>query len=309
MAEEKMTKGEREDKYIELINNSPVFTLDKEKAGAAYETAKNKLVENLFKYLLVKNGKKTNNYGVEVVETAKECLNYYAPSKGEFLNYFMVAFGQRKKQANSNEIIEDEYAGAKIPDKVRKNYVRLIKYISENKCGAGIDKLSQEEITQCLKALNLSEEEWYDIRVLMLNKAKSLDMPVKADEHTTLGETVTDNNYVDKDLMQEAAVANLIKVTNETFKKTQKRQHKLLSIYLLSEFCKAFIASKMDKAQIKELLKDTTFFDEEIFEECYCKDGELTQKELAERFGKKTSDICRTIKNFEEKLKNNKKDL
>ena len=80
-------KNDKE-KYEQLINESPIFSLDKEKEKIAFMKERTKMIEHLYNYLLSVNCKKYKSYGYEITEVAIQCIKSFDSTKGEFLHYF-----------------------------------------------------------------------------------------------------------------------------------------------------------------------------------------------------------------------------
>ena len=74
--------------YEKLIRSSPLFKFDKIKEPTAYKREAIKLVEYLYCYLLSINENKYIEFGLEITETARRCINNYNEENGDFLSYF-----------------------------------------------------------------------------------------------------------------------------------------------------------------------------------------------------------------------------
>ena len=80
------------DEYEQLIDSSLLFTFDRESEHIAYRREALKMVEYLYCYLMAENIRKYEPFGVEIVDTAKRCIENYKPELGRFLNYFSSAW-------------------------------------------------------------------------------------------------------------------------------------------------------------------------------------------------------------------------
>ena len=70
--------------YEKLIDETPLFGLDKETQPSLYSREAMKLVEALYCYLMAVNEKAYEPYGMEIVDTAKRCIKNYDSATGRF---------------------------------------------------------------------------------------------------------------------------------------------------------------------------------------------------------------------------------
>ena len=81
------------EEFENLINNSPLFGVDKASNSELYKKEKYALFTLLTDYyrLYIYPNKSLEDYSFTLIETATECLKYYDKSKGEFLHLFNKA--------------------------------------------------------------------------------------------------------------------------------------------------------------------------------------------------------------------------
>ena len=65
-----MYKRADKEKYEKLIQESPLFSLDKKAEPVAFRNARLKMIENIYLYLLSINKEKYEPYGCEITEIA-----------------------------------------------------------------------------------------------------------------------------------------------------------------------------------------------------------------------------------------------
>ena len=78
------------EEYENLINNSPLFEIDKESSPAFYVTEERKqinLIVDYYSHYIYPN-KDMSDYDLPLIQTAKVCIEGYNKKNGAFLNYF-----------------------------------------------------------------------------------------------------------------------------------------------------------------------------------------------------------------------------
>ena len=83
-----MYKRADKEKYEKLIQESPLFSLDKKAEPVAFRNARLKMIENIYLYLLSINKEKYEPYGCEITEIANYCIDKYDSTRSEFLHFF-----------------------------------------------------------------------------------------------------------------------------------------------------------------------------------------------------------------------------
>ena len=75
------------EEFENLINNSPLFDVDKINNSELYKSEKYKFTELLAQYyqVYIFPHKPLEDYSYTLIETATECIRYYDRAKGEFL--------------------------------------------------------------------------------------------------------------------------------------------------------------------------------------------------------------------------------
>lgn len=99
------------DEYEKLIDASKLFSLDRERERIAYKREALKMVEYLYCYLMAINAVKYEVFAVEIVDTAKRCIENYNPEAGRFLNYFSSAWKQTYGHLVGKEIVKETFSG------------------------------------------------------------------------------------------------------------------------------------------------------------------------------------------------------
>ncbi|GHV03431.1 hypothetical protein FACS189485_06620 [Spirochaetia bacterium] len=105
------------EEYEKLINNSPLFTIDKDKEGELYAAEERRFLTDLAEYLslYIFTQDTFAEIGLEIIETAKSCIKAFNSGHGKFLHYFDNLYGEGKRSAlelaQIGQIAENTYFG------------------------------------------------------------------------------------------------------------------------------------------------------------------------------------------------------
>lgn len=288
------------EEYENLINNSPLFEIDKESSPALYKTERYNFLTVLTDYyrLYVYPNKPLDSYSMTLMETAMECIKYYDKDKGEFLHLFNSSMKRDLHIAKAKEIIEEKRQGIRVSNEDDK-LIRKIIALANSKGLDIYDLTVQQKIS---KALNLEPSRLQEL--LRINDdAVAVSSTVTNDDGDEVElfdlQSSHEKNAEDK-MADESAFITLVEKINDVFKTVQDRQKKLLSMLLTAEIIKA-CDEDLDKA--RQVLECKELFNEEVFD-YYEKHGELpTAKQIGLLCGVSEQSLSRTYKNFKEKLK------
>lgn len=285
------------EEYENLINNSPLFEIDKESSPALYKTEERKFIDNLYLYYSNYVYRK-NLDGLVFMQTAKECIKYYAKEKGEFLHLFNSSMKRDLHIAKAKEIIEEKRQGIRVSNEDDK-LIRKIIALANSKGLDIYDRSVQEKIS---KALNLEPSRLQEL--LLINDdaiAVSSTVTNEDGDEVELFDLQSSHEKTAEDKMaDESAFITLVGKINDVFTTVQNRQKRLLSMLLTLEIIKA-CDEDLDKA--KNVLTGKELFSEEVLD-YYKKHGELpTAKQIGEILGVSEQSLSRTYKNFKEKIK------
>lgn len=288
------------EEYENLINNSPLFEIDKESSPALYKSERYNFLTLLTDYyrLYIYPNKPLETYSMTLMETAMECIKYYDKNKGEFLHLFNSSMKRDLHIAKAKEIIEEKRQGIRVSNEDDK-LIRKIIALANSKGLDIYDITIQQKIS---KALNLELSRLQEL--LQINDdAVAVSSTVTNDDGDEVElfdlQSSHEKNAEDR-LAEESAFISLIDRIDEVFATVQDRQKRLLSMLLTIEIIKA-CDEDLDKA--KNVLSSKELFNEEVFD-YYEKYGELpTAKQIGEILGVSEQSLSRTYKNFKEKLK------
>ena len=141
------------EEYENLINNSPLFEIDKESSPALYKSERYNfltLLTDYYRFYIYPN-KSLDSYSMTLMETAMECIKYYDKDKGEFLHLFNSSMKRDLHIAKAKEIIEEKRQGIRVSNEDDK-LIRRIIALANSKGLDVYDLTVQQKIS---KALNL----------------------------------------------------------------------------------------------------------------------------------------------------------
>lgn len=289
------------EEYENLINNSPLFEIDKESSPALYKSERYNfltLLTDYYRFYIYPN-KSLETYSMTLMETAMECIKYYDKEKGEFLHLFNSSVKRDLHIAKAKEIIEEKRQGIRVSNEDDK-LIRKIIALANSKGVDIYDLTVQEKIS---KALNLEfsrlqELLWINDDAVAVSSAVTNE---DGDEVELFDLHSSHEKNAEERLADDSAFISLVEKINGVFNTVQDRQKKLLSMLLTVEIIKA-CDEDLDKA--KNVLIGKELFNEEVFD-YYEKHGELpTAREISALCGVHAESASRTYKNFKEKLKN-----
>lgn len=288
------------EEYENLINNSPLFEIDKESSPALYKSERYNFLTLLTDYyrLYIYPNKPLDSYSMTLMETAMECIKYYDKDKGEFLHLFNSSMKRDLHIAKAKEIIEEKRQGIRVSNEDDKLIRRIIALANSK----GLDVYNLTVQQKISKALNLELSRLQEL--LRINDdAVAVSSTVTNDDGEEIElfdlQASHEKNVEDK-LADESAFVSLVEKINGVFNTVQDRQKKLLSMLLTVEIIKA-CNEDLDKA--KNVLAGKELFNKEVFD-YYEKHAELpTAKQIGGICGVSEQSLSRTYKNFKEKLK------
>lgn len=288
------------EEYENLINNSPLFEIDKESSLALYKSERYNFLTLLTDYyrLYIYPSKPLDSYSITLMETAAECIKYYEKSKGEFLHLFNSSMKRDLHIAKAKEIIEGKRQGIRISNEDDK-LIRKIIALANSKGLDVYDLTVQEKIS---KALDLDVGRLQEL--LRINDdAVAVSSTVTnedGDEIELYDLQSSHEKTAEEKMEEESAFHSLVERFDNVFSTVQERQKRLLSMLLTVEIIKA---CDEDLEKARQVLEDKELFNEEVYD-YYEKHGELpTAKQIGLVCGVTEQSLSRTYKNFKEKLK------
>jgi hypothetical protein len=290
------------EEFENLINNSPLFDIDKVSNPELYKTEKYAFFALLTDYYrtYIFPKKPLEEFSYTLIETATECLKYFDKSKGEFLHLFNAVMKRDLSIAKKKELIDTHRKGIKLST-YDEQMIRKVFALAKSKNLDIYDSAIQAKIAV---ALGIGADRIKEL-ILLNDNAVAVSATVTNDdgdevELFDLQENkadTPDNAVIAKDGLKE-----LVGQIDSVFQTVQERQKRSLSLLLTAEIVKAL---DYDIKAIVDLLQGLAFFNKEIIDRLKVSGDIPTAKEIGQACGVSEQSLSRTYKNFKAKLKQN----
>lgn len=287
------------DEYEKLISTSPLFSLDKEKQRIAYKREALKMVEYLYCYLMAINAVKYEAFSVEIVDTAKRCIENYNPEAGHFINYFSAAWKQTYGHLVGKELVKDTFGGMHFTEEEARNFRKYMR-LAQTK---GFNTESSEFDERVADAMGITIAEVNSLRSMINCKPTSGRYINDEGEEYSFIDQLDSGVYADSDILHFETAKEFLDLIEITFNQLQERQKPMLAMLITSKI--ALLANEDDK--LLNFIRKKTFFDGEVFEESLKRGEQIQAKEIAKRFGVVEASASRTWKSFKEKIETTRK--
>ena len=277
-------------KYENLISESPLFLLDREREYAAFKRESYRMIELLYCYLLSINQYEYEPYGCEITEVAIRCISNYDGSKGVFLHYFNSAWKQEYSHIMGRKLEEEKYRGLRITEEDRRAVRKYIKLARQMSSGGSMDQL--------YKKLSLAMEFPVE-RIMELAQLDSVtvgsDSYIGDDgEEQSLWDQIPGNESIGQNIETAENIEELLRRLENVYGSLQERQKPIVSDMITARIC-TFLTEAEDGR--------FTFVSNSVMER-YRKDGSVpTQRDIAQKYGRDEASISRTVNTFLKKLK------
>lgn len=279
----------------EAINQSPLFGLDSEKEPSAYDREMERLITNIYNYKTAENPE-NEEFGLEIVETVRDCLKYYEKGKGLFLHYFNRSFAQRKNRERSKQSLQEKSSGMHFTRKEIDNSRAVHAFLSSHE-----DVTPAELVTMLSSYANqfdMDEEELKKaVQTYTSSYTQSGDAEVSDEEFYTLFDMIAEQGDFTDRFADEDSIRRLMDVFERCFEEQREGSKEFLSIMLTS-----LLADWDADGEHTEYIKSKSFFMEDVYEQV-CRMGRpLKKKELSKTLDKSEANLAQIWKRFQNKL-------
>ncbi len=283
------------DEYEKLIDSSLLFSLDKEKERTAYRREVLKMVEYLYCYLMAANKSKYEPYGVEIVDTAKRCIENYNSDEGRFLNYFSSAWKQTYGHIVGKELVRETFKGIHFTEDEERNFKKYMRLAQT----MGINIESPEFDERVANAMGISVSEVDDLRNMINLKPTSGNYVNEEGEEYSLIDLIDRGEYTEEGIIQYESAREFLNLIELTYNQLQERQKPMIAMLITTKI--AMLVS--EDGRLVEFVKKKSFYDENIFKESLKRGEQIQAKEIAEKFGVVEASTSRSWKIFKEKIR------
>ena len=303
---------------VKLINNSPLFEIDKEMDPTAFEAEGFKLIGILSIYYTLIYGDDIHND--LLINKAIYAFNNYNPEKGSFLNFYDNIFRKAMRSKMQEESVMNTRGGGthsnegssnnslsqrdKLIEKVKKAmretmFVMGLDYDMRSKiCDP---RMNPEVIKEVAKGLNITPEKVCELLVMDENSiAISSTITNDDGDEIELFDLQASHEKTEEDrIVDEISFIDRIEKIDSVFASLQDREKRLHSMIFTSWIIK-FCDGDINKA--REFLSNKEYLNEEIFKFMEENGETPNQKEIADMCGKKQEDVSRVLAKIYKKL-------
>lgn len=277
-------------KYENLISESPLFLLDREREYAAFKRESYRMIELLYCYLLSINQYEYEPYGCEITEVAIRCISNYDGSKGVFLHYFNSAWKQEYSHIMGRKLEEEKYRGLRITEEDRRAVRKYIKLARQMSSGGSMDQLYKK----LSLAMKLPVERIMELAQLDSVTVGSDSYMGDDGEEQSLWDQIPGNESIGQNIETAENIEELLRRLENVYGSLQERQKPIVSDMITARIC-TFLTEAEDGR--------FTFVSNSVMER-YRKDGSVpTQRDIAQKYGRDEASISRTVNTFLKKLK------
>lgn len=275
---------------IELIDNSEIFELSRESNLSKYRILEYELIENLYEYAQFLNSNRYQDMGLEIVETATDCLRSYDKNRGLFTHYFLTSLSRRvnKEQAIRNAI--ETRGGIVVPEKVQKQ-ITDIQLIAGT---LGRDIEDEAVIEAAAKYLDVPTAR---VRKLMwLNAQCAVVHDSETEDAVGVLNLISDDFVLEDYVFEKTSLVEIFNAIDICFSRCRRSQQEVVSQLLTLRL----LSCPQD---IIQLAVNRSFFDSTLYQN-YINTGYIpTARDISSKLNKDEASTSRTFSTFGKKLK------
>ena len=284
--------------YEAQIDQTSFFRIDPEKDPILYEREKNRLLEYLFLYKTAESPA-NGNYSLEIVEVFKDCLKYYHPEEGRFLNYFNAAFSKRSRIVKAQEQIEGQSSGIHFSRREKSAFARINHFLKKH------PEMEPDKILTLLddftEELGLNMEETREAILVYRNSLSDSGNAILShseDFSMSLFDTLYSSYDFTEEIDTKESVRQWLDRCEEEYLKARKGTRELLAMKLTS------LLTVWDRnGEFTEEIRKKAFFHEETYEYVSRTGKKISNVKLGELLNKSGPNITQIWNRFMEKLK------
>ena len=300
--------GYTREEYINLINHSPLFSIDSETEPALYESEKFKFLTYLADYFkeFIYSEKHFSQIGLEFVLAAQDSLRGFDPEKSSdpsnpnFIPYFSRVLKNRVKKSLVKENAKGKRGGIVIPleglvNKVRRNADYLL--------SQGKDPYSDENVYKIATLCRCSAKKVRECyKILADTTSKQSDTKNSDGETISIFDFIDSGIYADEKLIAEENYGEMFRKVETIYNSLQNRetQRKLFSMWITKYLIEIFAN---ESEELLQELSTKIYFSKEVAAYYQAERRAPGKSKIAEMCGVLPESASRTFRMFEEKIK------
>lgn len=276
------------EKYLRRIKESPLFSLDKDEETSAYKHEYREMIKHVYQYLCTLK-REYEDYGYEITFVTKNCIENYAPAKGDFVNYVSAAWKKEYRRSVADDVHEERYHGMHIKEEEKRRYRQYMRLIEKRNKSKQV--LSDEKLAQIM---GVTAEDFALIKQLSEIKLHNIVLwKGSDDEQHSILDKVTDGFSLEDYVVSQESLEEALAKIDCCFRKQQKRQMALLSDLLTLNL--APYVDSVDWEKYPCISRNIM--------ELWQKERRLpNQREIAQQYARNETSVSRSFKVFLEKV-------
>lgn len=278
-------------KIKDLIECSEIFDISKELDPVKYRNLEYELVLHLYEYAQCLSNSRYRDMGLEIVETATECLRSYDKNRGPFTNYFSASLARRVNKEQAIRHATETRGGIALPEKVQKQ-------ITDIQLIAGKMMRDVDDDTVIEAAAHYLEIPTQRVRELVKLNDQYVVIHDNADDEETASvfSFISDAFVLEDAILEKASMNEIFDAVEICFEQCRHSQQevvsKLLTLRLLA--CPPGII---------QIALHRSFFDQTMYD-LYVETGKIqTARDISDQLNKNEASTSRTFSNFGKKVK------
>lgn len=285
------TETSRLEELKSLIDSSEIFDISKDAEPVRYRNLEYNLVSHLYEYAQLLSSSRYKDMGLEIVETAIECLHHYDRNRGAFTNYFSLSLARRVNKAKSIQNASAIRGGIALPEKIQKQ-ITTIQWIA----GKMMRDIEDEKVlSAAANYLEISVEQVREI--VRINSQYTVIRSNPSNASTVnLFDIIPDAFDLEGCILEKANLNEIFDAVEVCFKHCRKSQQEVVSKYLTIRLLSC-------SPDVIQLALHRIFFNYQIYD-YYLRTGNiLSAREVSRQLNKNEASTSRTFSRFIKRVK------
>ena len=279
-------------KAAELIDHSEIFELSREANPSKYRNLEYELIENLYKYVQLSSSSQYQDMGLEIVETAADCLRSYDKDRGRFTHYFFASLKRRSHREQAIRNASETRGGIAISreDQKRITDIQQIAGMLGREIG---DNVVIEAATQYLIISTARVGQ-----LIRLNDQLAFVHDQGTEDAGEIFNLISDAFALEDDVLEKMSLAGMLDAIESCFLQCRRSQQEVLSPLLTCRLLEGCPPNMIQMAMSK------SFFDLALYQDSKGTGHIPTARDISSALNKDEASTSRTFSTFRKKLKN-----
>lgn len=279
-------------KSAELINRSEIFELSRESDPSKYRNLEYELIKNLYRYAQLLSSDRYQDAGLEIVETAADCLRSYDKNLGPFTHYFFASLSKRLKKEQAIRKASETRGGISIPWEDQKRITLIQQLAQKRKTDVG-DNAVVEAAVECLSIPATRVRE-----LIRLNEQLAVVHDCETEDAGRMLNLISDDFALEDEVLEKMSLAEIFDAIESCFLQCRRSQQEVLSPLLTCRLLECCPPNMIQMAMGK------SFLDLALYQESKGTGHIPTARDISIALSKDEASTSRTFSSFRKKLKN-----